>query len=137
MTVEELSKREFEKEIVFSYSRSSGPGGQNVNKVNTRVELRINLATSQSLSLNELEQVQKKLKNKINTNGELILVSQSERSQIQNKENVILKFYLLLSKALTPQKKRRPTAPTKASKEKRLDSKRIIAEKKIRRRNNI
>ncbi len=74
-----------------------------------------------------------KLINKINNLGELILVSQKERSQLKNKENVIEKFYVLIEKALTPRKKRHQTKPTKASVERRLESKRVQAKTKINR----
>jgi ribosome-associated protein len=138
MTADDLYIRDFDKEIIFSYSRSSGPGGQNVNKVNTRVELRFNVIQSDCLNKSEKELVLKKQINKINKDGELILVSQSERSQLRNRENVVVKFYLLLAKALTPPKKRLPTSPTKASREKRLDSKRLTSEKKqIRRKTEL
>jgi len=138
MTSEELQMRDLDKEILFSYSRSSGPGGQNVNKVNTRVELRFNVLTSECLSYSEKELILKKVLNKINKEGELILVSQSERSQLRNREKVSEKFYLLLARALTPPKKRRPTSPTKASREKRLESKRMTSEKKqIRRKTDL
>ncbi len=138
MTVEELNMRDLDKEVLFSYSRSSGPGGQNVNKVNTRVELRFNVLTSECLSYDEKELLLKKILNKINKEGELILVSQSERSQLRNREKVMEKFFLLLARALTPPKKRRPTSPTRASREKRLESKRMTSEKKqIRRKTDL
>ena len=124
MNPEELKYRNFESEFVFSTSRSGGPGGQNVNKVNTKVELRINLLTTSLLSESEKDLVFKKLKNKINSENELILVSQSERSQLMNKKVVTERFYELVSKALTIQKKRRPSRPTLSSKLKRLDGKR-------------
>ena len=124
MNPEELKYRNFESEFVFSTSRSGGPGGQNVNKVNTKVELRINLLTTSLLSESEKDLVFKKLKNKINSENELILVSQSERSQLMNKKVVTERFYDLVSKALTIQKKRRPSRPTLSSKLKRLDGKR-------------
>jgi ribosome-associated protein len=124
MNPEELKYRNFESEFVFSTSRSGGPGGQNVNKVNTKVELRINLLTTSLLSESEKELVFKKLKNKINSENELILVSQSERSQLMNKKVVTERFYDLVSKALTIQKKRRPSRPTFTSKIKRLEGKR-------------
>lgn len=136
MTVEELMQRDFDKEYILSFSRSSGPGGQNVNKVNTRAELRFNINTSDCLSLDEKYIIRKRLLNKINSEDELLLVSQSERSQMRNRENVIEKFYILIAKTLTPQKKRKPTSPTRASREKRLDNKRIISEKKQIRRQN-
>jgi ribosome-associated protein len=138
MTADDLYTRDFDKEIIFSYSRSSGPGGQNVNKVNTRVELRFNVIQSDCLDQEEKERVLKKLINKINKDGELILVSQSERSQLRNRENVMAKFYLMLAKALTPPKKRKPSIPTKASREKRLENKRLTSEKKqIRRKTEL
>lgn len=126
-------KISFDSEIVFSASRSSGPGGQNVNKVNTKVELRFNIPNSNLLSDSEKEILLEKLKNKINKEGDLILVSQEERSQIKNKEKVLQKFYELINEALTPPKKRKPTKPSKARKEKRLEEKKITSEKKSQR----
>jgi ribosome-associated protein len=132
-----LNDRDFTNELHFSASRSSGPGGQNVNKVNTKVELRFSIPGSILLSDEEKELVMEKLKKKINSEGELILVSQAERSQLKNKEKVVGKFYILLSRALTPRKKRRPTKPSQASKEERLETKRKKAEKKDRRKNPV
>jgi len=123
----------FERELVFTTSRSSGPGGQHVNKVSTKVELRFHIPNSVLLNDEEKDVLLLKLKNKINSKGELIIVSQDERSQFKNKEKAIEKFYELLQKALTPPKKRKPTKPTQASKEKRLEKKRIIADKKEKR----
>jgi len=120
-----LNIRDFQSEMVFSASRSGGPGGQNVNKVNSKVELRFNVLNSNLLDEREKQIIQEKLKGRINNDGELIMVSQSERSQLKNKEKVIERFYLLLNKVLTPKKPRRPTSPTLGSKEKRLESKRI------------
>ena len=129
-----LNERDFSGEMHFSASRSSGPGGQNVNKVNTKVELRFHVASSLLLSDEEKILILEKLAKKINSEGELILVSQTERSQIKNKEKVIEKFYSLLIRALTPRKKRKPTKPSLASKEERLEEKRKLSEKKERRR---
>lgn len=128
-----MEKRDFSSGFNFNASRSSGAGGQNVNKVNTKVELRFDVSGSELLSEEEKNILRDKLANKINENGELIIVSQSERSQLKNKEKVIEKFYILIEKALTPQKKRKATKPTKASREKRLEEKRIKSEKKDRR----
>lgn len=125
--------RDFGKEFTFNTSRSGGPGGQNVNKVSTKVELRFNVIESVLLRADEKEIILEKLGNKINKDGELILVSQSERSQLANKEKVIEKFYNLLSKALSPKKERKPTKQTKQSKEKRLQKKKVNSEKKSRR----
>jgi ribosome-associated protein len=124
MEAQELAERNFENEFIFSASRSSGPGGQNVNKVSSKIELRINLLLTTLLSDDEKKLVFRKLRNKINKDGELILVSQSERTQLLNKEVVIEKFYIIVAKALTLPVKRRSTRPTFASKVKRLEKKR-------------
>jgi len=128
-----LSGRDFTREFLFSASRSSGPGGQNVNKVSTKVELRFDIPHSDLLTEEEKQKLITILQNKINSQGFLILVSQSERTQLKNKEKVTEKFYALLKKSLTPKKKRRPTRPSAAAKEKRLEDKKLNAEKKSRR----
>lgn len=117
-------------ELVFCTSRSSGPGGQNVNKVNTKVELRFDIPNSGVLSEEEKSIILVKLKSRINNDGILIITSQEERSQLKNKENTIEKFYALIIKALTPVKPRRRTRPTAASKLKRLTEKKKRGEKK-------
>jgi ribosome-associated protein len=123
MKPEELKSRNLEKEFTFNMSRSSGPGGQNVNKVSTKVELRFNLKLTSEFSEWEKELIFAKLKKRINTEGELIFTSQAERSQLSNKLDVVEKFYLAVSKALTLPLNRKSTKPTYTSKLKRLDSK--------------
>jgi ribosome-associated protein len=125
--------RDFLPEFEFSASRSSGPGGQNVNKVSTKIELRFNVKNSVLLSDEEKEILLSKLSNKINNVGELIIVSQSERSQIRNKERTITRFYKMIEQALTPPKRRKKSVPTKSSIEKRLKEKQITAQKKAER----
>jgi ribosome-associated protein len=125
MDPEELKQRNFRSELVFSTSRSSGPGGQNVNKVSTRVELRFCIASTLLLSEYEKELLLRKLKNRINKELELVLVAQEGRTQLQNKMIVIDKFYDLVAKALTLPVKRRQTRPTLTSRFRRLDEKKI------------
>jgi ribosome-associated protein len=130
MTPEELQNRNFESEFIFASSRSSGPGGQNVNKVNTKVELRFNILNTMLFSEDEKEIVTRKLKKKINKEGDLILTAQSERTQLMNKKVVTEKFFLLISKALTIPVMRRSTRPTRTSVKKRLDEKRNLGLRK-------
>lgn len=123
MNTEDLKIRNIENELVFTASRSGGPGGQNVNKVSTKVELRFNLLLSSSFSEKEKIILFRKLKNKINKEGELLIISQSERTQLLNKQAVTEKFYILISKALTLPRYRKATKPTFSSKLKRLEEK--------------
>jgi len=124
MKPEVLADKNLDKELIFITSRSSGPGGQNVNKVSTKVELHFNVMKSLRLSDSEKQIISEKLRKKINHDGELIVMSQSERSQLKNKKKVIEKFYNLLSKALAIKTVRIRTKPTSGSKERRLEGKR-------------
>jgi ribosome-associated protein len=130
MTPEELKKRNFENEFVYSTSRSSGPGGQNINKLNTKVELRFSINNTLLFSDEEKELIRTKLSNKITMEGELLLVTQSERTQLMNKKRVTEKFYSIVSKALTSLPKRRATRPTITSVRKRIEDKRNQGYKK-------
>ena len=124
----DLRNRNLETELTFSASRSGGPGGQNVNKVNTKIELRFHVQNSALLSEEEKQRIEQKLANRINSEGELLIVSQTERSQLKNKEESIERFYELLTKALQPVKKRKATKPTKASVEARIKQKKQKSE---------
>jgi ribosome-associated protein len=129
-----LISRDFSSEFSFQASRSSGAGGQNVNKVNSRIELRFSITNSLILSDEEKAMLFAKLSSKLTDDGTLIITSQVSRSQLENKELCIEKFYQIIEKALTPKKPRRPTKPTAASKRKRLDEKKGNSEKKQMRR---
>lgn len=117
-------------EIVFTASRSGGPGGQNVNKVNSKVTLKLDVINSSLLSAEQKEIIAKKLASRLTGEGVLLLTSQDKRSQLQNKEAVIAKLNHLLIKAFTPAKARKPTQPSKAAKQKRINEKKQRSEKK-------
>ena len=118
------------RELTFSTSRSSGPGGQNVNKVNSKVILKWDVANSAILNEDQLMRILDKLNNRLTKEGVLILSSQDSRSQSVNKEEVIAKLEKLLIKVFTHQKKRKPTKPTKSSVRKRVTEKKRKGEKK-------
>lgn len=118
------------KEIQFRTSRSGGAGGQHVNKVSTKVELIFDVFGSSTLPDDLKERIKEKLKSRTTGEGLLILRCDTTRSQRKNKEIVIERFIQLIEKALKPQKKRKPTRPTKSSVAKRLTDKKKTAEKK-------
>lgn len=126
----ELRKENLIQELIFSASRSSGPGGQHVNKVNTKIELRFSVVNSNVLSEEEKNILISKLANKVTSNFELIITVQTTRSQLKNKKEAILKFILLIDNALTPAKKRKPTKPSFASLRKRIENKKQLSLKK-------
>ncbi|MBW6478033.1 MAG: aminoacyl-tRNA hydrolase [Bacteroidales bacterium] len=121
-------------ELSFRASRSSGAGGQHVNKVSSRVELRFDVAGSSWLTDIQKSRIQEKLTSRITGQGELIIVSEKSRSQHQNKEDCIERFLELLHQALKPEKKRVPTRPSKSSRLKRLEKKKQHSFKKEQRR---
>ena len=123
-------QKDFSKEWQIKTSRSGGPGGQNVNKVNSKVTLRFDIDSSEILHESEKTLLKEKLSNKISNDNILIITSESERSQLKNREEAISKFYRLLKKAFTVRKKRKPTKPTKAAIQKRLNEKKKLSDKK-------
>lgn len=128
-----LRNRPFEAEYTIHTSRSSGPGGQHVNKTETKVELRFHIGSSKLLTDEEKELIKEKLKRRINDEGCLILYAQEHRSQIQNRQLAEKRFYQYLIQSLKKRKKRIPTGPSKQAVEKRIQAKKIKAEKKSRR----
>lgn len=117
-------------EIQFSYVRSSGPGGQNVNKVNSKCELRWNPGASGAIPLWTRERVLARLAPRLTREGELILTSDVYRDQIRNREECLRKLRELLAEAIIPPKARKPTKPTRGSERRRRESKGRHAAKK-------
>lgn len=110
-------------ELEFRTSRSSGPGGQHVNKVETRVELRFDVANSPSLDDDQRMRLLEGLRSWLDSDGTLHLVSDSYRSQFRNREDVIARFVVLLQNALRPRKHRKPTRIPRRVHEQRLQTK--------------
>jgi len=111
-------------EIRFSFSRSGGKGGQNVNKVETKVELRYDLLHSPSLNDEQRSVLSHRLRSRLDDSGDLRVIAQESRSQWKNREEAIRKFSDLLRQALRPVLKRKKTRIPAAQKQKRLDDKR-------------
>ena len=120
-------------ELTFKAVRSSGAGGQNVNKVSSKVVLIFNVLKSKVLSEEEKELVSNKLKSKLTSEGILILNCDEDRSQLKNKEIVIKRFLEMLSKSLIIAKERKTTKIPRSAIEKRIKSKRNLSEIKLNR----
>ena len=123
-------KRSIRTNAEAIFSRSSGPGGQNVNKLNTKVILKLRLSGLEGLSELELERVKSLMTNRISNEGEIVIASDEERSQRTNLKRAYLRMEALIASAAKLPKHRRPTKPSKAAREKRLQAKKRQAQKK-------
>lgn len=119
-----------DEELDFSFARSGGPGGQNVNKVSTKAVLRFDLARSPSLSDAQRERILAKLANRVDNDGILMVTAQEHRSQPLNREAALARLATLLAQALKVARKRRKTRVPRAAVERRLEGKRLQARKK-------
>jgi ribosome-associated protein len=117
-------------ELTFRFSRSGGPGGQNVNKVETKVELLFDVVHSAGLNDEQKQLILVREKNRIDSDGMLRVMAQESRSQFENRELAVEKFVTILVGALAKRKKRLKTRASKASKEKRIEGKKLRGKKK-------
>lgn len=124
------SRRVPESELRIEFVRSSGPGGQKVNKTSSKAVLRWDVDGSSAFTAEEKAVIKERLANRINKDGELYLDSDRLRSQYRNREDVVELLNRLIAEVLTPQTERIPTKPTKSSKERRLEGKKHQARKK-------
>jgi ribosome-associated protein len=121
-------------EFTFTYARSSGPGGQNVNKVNSKAVLRWPVTSTLALPEDVKARLLNKIASQITTTGDLVIHSDRYRDQPKNREDCLEKVRTMVKSVATPPKKRRPTKPSRAAKQRRLQSKQAQAEKKQQRR---
>ncbi len=120
--------------LTFKTSRSGGKGGQNVNKVETKVELNFNIDAAEIFDVEQKERLREKLASRLTADKQIQVVSEEERSQLMNKERCVEKLYFLLANALHIPKKRKATKPKKSAVEQRLKQKQQQAIKKMGRR---
>jgi ribosome-associated protein len=119
-----------ENELVFTTSRSGGPGGQNVNKVNSKVTLHFDVLQSKLLTAEQKTFLMERLSNKLTRQGILVLTAQDSRSQLENRQTVLMKFDKLMAKVFEKKKVRKATKPSKGAKQVRLRRKKVNSEKK-------
>lgn len=128
-----IANRDYLPELIFTTSRSSGPGGQHVNKLETRVTLRFKLSDSYTLTEEEKAHLSQKWASRLTKDGFFVLHSEKHRTQLRNKEDAIAKFRNAIVKAFTLPKPRKATKPSKASVRRRIEGKKKLSEKKNRR----
>ena len=128
-----MNKTQLLTELNFKSSRSSGPGGQHVNKTSTRIELFWEVGTTQAFTQNQIDRIREKLSNRITKEDVLQLASEKTRSQLRNKEAAIDLFFDILEQALHIPKRRKKTRPSKMARLKRLKAKKQHGEKKANR----
>lgn len=119
-----------DEEVSFTTSRSGGPGGQNVNKLETRVTVRFDVAGSPSLGEEQRQRILERLATRITRAGYLQVTSQKHRTQLENREAAVARFAELMAGALREEAPRKPTRVSKAAKRRRLDEKRRQGQRK-------
>jgi ribosome-associated protein len=132
-----LQKSIPESELQFTFARSSGAGGQNVNKTSTKVIIHWSVGASTIFSDEEKQRIREQLANRLNSDDEIVILSEEERSQPQNRALAIERLQLLVNNALRIPKKRKPTKPTYSSKLQRIEHKKKRAVIKKNRRNSF
>lgn len=132
-----FSKEDLQKEVAYKTSRSGGKGGQNVNKVSSKVELLFSIADSALFNDNEKQRLTEKLSGRLNKDGYVQIVCDEERSQYLNKAKAIERLTHILTRALAVQKPRKATKPSKQAKAKRLEEKKQQSAKKESRKRNF
>ena len=132
-----FSKTELQKEITYKTSRSGGNGGQNVNKVSSKVELLFDVNSSLLFTDEEKQLLNTKLQSRFNKDGYVQVICDEERSQYLNKEKAVERLIVLLGRALHQPKVRKPTKLSKKVKAARLNDKRLQGEKKDNRKKNF
>ncbi|MCC8423874.1 alternative ribosome rescue aminoacyl-tRNA hydrolase ArfB [Mucilaginibacter sp. UR6-11] len=132
-----FSKAGLQKETFYKTSRSGGKGGQNVNKVSSKVELLFSVDNSALFTDDEKQLLNEKLQNRLNKDGYVQVICDEERSQYLNKEKALERLTALLTRSLQVQKPRKATRPGKKAKAERLDNKKMLSAKKESRKRNF